>query len=844
MFEYFSDKAIAVVMSAQQEARRLGHSFVGTEQMLLGLLSEGTSEAAQILRDAGLSLDDTRRVVEEIIGRGNGRLSTDVPLTPKTKRVLELAFQTAQTSGGTAVQPEHILAAITHNKESVAYRVLERFNVNPDDLRATLEDAGLIGSDGERMPAMAGASPGQAVPPRKRRRGKSVLDEFGEDLTDKAAQGILDPVVGREKEIERVIQILGRRRKNNPILLGEPGVGKTAIAEGLAQRIADHNVPDALENKRVISLDMALLVSGSRFRGDFEERLKQVVDEVAQDGHIILVIDEIHTLIGGGAMEGGIDAANLLKPALARGVLQCLGATTRDEYRKYIEKDAALERRFQPIQVNAPSVDESLEILHGLRRRYEEHHRLIISDEALKAAVMLSNQYISDRHLPDKAIDLMDEAGSRVRLRHSQNSGVQELKKDLRQIQQEKQQAVAAQDFDRASQKRDRELELEAHIQHARSESVNSESTEQEDAAASSYLAPVVSDEDIAQVVAAWTGIPVNRLTESESAMLMHLEDTLHERVIGQHEAVTAVARAIRRSRSGLKNPNRPIASLLFAGPTGVGKTELAKALAATVFGSESAMIRLDMSEFMERHTVSKLIGSPPGFVGYEEGGQLTEAIRRKPYSVLLMDEIEKAHPDVFNMLLQILEDGRLTDAKGRTVSFKNVVLIMTSNIGSKVIEKGGSGLGFEISDESSATTHYSRIRSLVQEEMKEYFRPELINRIDEIIVFRTLTRDEVMDIAEVQLQQINARLVDQGITLSLTDAFKQHLVNEGYDPSYGARPLRRAIARLIEDPLAEAMLAGTIQDGDRAVVDIDADHHVKIQPVEEKVLESVSSAR
>lgn len=843
MFEYFSDKAIAVVMSAQQEARRLGHSFVGTEQMLLGLLSEGTSDAAQILRDAGLSLDDTRLVVEEIIGRGNGRLSTDVPLTPKTKRVLELAFQTAQASGGSAVEPEHVLAAITHNKESVAYRVLERFDVNPDDLRERLEGAGLIRNDGDRVPAVTGAPADQAVPPRKRRRGDSILDEFGEDLTDKAAQGILDPVVGREKETDRVIQILGRRRKNNPILLGDPGVGKTAIAEGLAQRIADHNVPDALENKRVISLDMALLVSGSRFRGDFEERLKQIVDEVAQDGNIILVIDEIHTLIGGGAMEGGIDAANLLKPALARGVLQCLGATTRDEYRKYIEKDAALERRFQPIQVNAPSVDESLEILHGLRRRYEEHHCLTISDAALKAAVLLSDRYISDRHLPDKAIDLMDEAGSRVRFRHSQHSGIRELKKELRQIQQEKQQAVAAQDFDLANQKRDRELEMEAKIRQVRGESMTPFSPE-DGAGTSQSASPVVSEEDIAQVVAAWTGIPVNRLSESESAMLMHLEDTLHERVIGQHEAVTSVARAVRRSRSGLKNPNRPIASLLFAGPTGVGKTELAKALAATVFGAESAMIRLDMSEFMERHTVSKLIGSPPGFVGYDEGGQLTEAIRRQPYSVLLLDEIEKAHPDVFNMLLQVLEDGRLTDARGRMVSFKNVVLVMTSNIGSKVIEKGGSGLGFEISGESSETTHYSRIRSLVQEEMKEYFRPELINRIDETIVFRTLTRDEVTDIADVQLQQINARLAEQGIVLSLTDAFKQHLVNEGYDPSYGARPLRRAIARLIEDPLAEAMLAGTIQEGESAVVDIDADHQVRIQPVEKKVLESVPSSR
>ena len=839
MFEYFSDKAIAVVMSAQQEARRLGHSFVGTEQVLLGLLSEGTSDAAQVLQDLGLSLDDARQVVEDIIGRGNGRISADIPLTPKTKRVLELALQTARQSGSSAVQPEHILAAMTQNQESVAYRVLEKFDISPDDILVRLTVIDLDDTEDERALAVTNAASEQAVPPMNRPRNQKALDEFGQDLTAKAAQGALDPMVGREKEIERVVQILGRRRKNNPILLGEPGVGKTAIAEGLAQRIANHDIPEALENKRVISLEMGLLVSGTRFRGDFEERLNQIIDDVTTDGNVILVIDEIHTLVGGGAMEGGIDAANLLKPALARGVLQCIGATTLDEYRKYIEKDAALERRFQPVYVHAPSTDESIEILRGLRHRYEEHHQLTISDDALNAAVVLSDRYIADRHLPDKAIDLMDEAGSRVRLRHSQHSEVRELRKELRQIQKEKQQAVAAQDFDTASQKRDRELELEEEIAAAKQIPVTDDVVTK-----AAVISPTVSEEDIAQVVAAWTGIPVSRLTESESALLMHLEDTLHERVIGQHEAVTAVSRAIRRSSSGLKNPHRPIASLLFAGPTGVGKTELAKALADNVFGSEDAMIRLDMSEFMERHTVSKLIGSPPGYVGFDEGGQLTEAIRRQPYSVILMDEIEKAHPDVFNMLLQILEDGRLTDAKGRTVSFKNVLLIMTSNIGSKVIEKGGSSLGFELGDENADSTNYGRIRSLVQEEMKDYFKPELINRIDEVIVFRTLTRHEVMDIADVQIRQINARLIEQGISLTLTDAFKQHLVNEGFDPSYGARPLRRAISRLIEDALAEAMLAGTIQSGDNVVVDIDADLQVEIQRVKEPVLGCVSSSR
>ncbi|MEM7770324.1 MAG: ATP-dependent Clp protease ATP-binding subunit, partial [Cyanobacteria bacterium P01_A01_bin.37] len=740
-----------------------------------------------------------------------------------------------RTSGSSVVHPEHILSAIAQNKTSVAYRVLEKSDLNPEDILTRLQNSGLSNLENdsveESIPVLAGDVAQSAQPSTKLNSGTSVLDEFGQDLTAKAAEGLLDPVIGRDQEIERVIQTLGRRRKNNPILLGEPGVGKTAIAEGLAQRIADQDVPDGLENQRVIALDMGSLVSGTRFRGDFEERINAIINDVTTAGNIILVIDEIHTLVGGGSMEGGLDAANLLKPALARGVLQCIGATTLNEYRKYIEKDAALERRFQPVHVHAPSAEESLEILYGLRSRYEEHHQLMIGDDALKAAVVLADRYIADRHLPDKAIDLMDEAGSRVRLRNRKQPGVQELKKELRLIQQEKQHAVAIQDFDIATQKRNRELELEAEIQ-----ATLRSATGEDDTAADSMTSPVVTEEDVAQVVAAWTGIPVNRLTESESALVMHLEDTLHERVVGQHEAVTAVSRAIRRSQSGLKHPNRPIASLVFSGPTGVGKTELAKALADTVFGSEDAMIRLDMSEFMERQSVSKLIGSPPGYVGFDEGGQLTEAIRRQPYAVLLMDEIEKAHPDVFNMLLQILEDGRLTDAKGRTVSFKNVLLIMTSNIGSTVIEKGGSGIGFDVSSESADVASYNRIRTLVQEEMKEYFRPELINRLDEIIVFRVLNRDEVMQIADVQLRQINARLAEQGIHLTLTDAFKQHLVTEGFDPSYGARPLRRAIARLIEDALAEAMLAGKIQAGDDVVIDLDADNQVCIQPTQEPV--------
>ncbi len=612
------------------------------------------------------------------------------------------------------------------------------------------------------------------------------------------------------------------------MLIGEPGVGKTAIAEGLAQRIVNKNVPDLLEDKQVISLDMGLLVAGTRFRGEFEERLKKIMDEIRSSGNIILVIDEVHTLIGTGGVEGGMDAANLLKPALARGELQCMGATTLDEYRKHIERDAALERRFQPIMVGEPTVEETIEILYGLRDRYEQHHKVKISDAATVAAARLSDRYISDRFLPDKAIDLIDEAGSRVRLMNSQQPpAVKELNKELRQVTKAKQEAVKAQDFDEAGKLRDRELEIEATLQ-AMAQNKKSEVRNQHN--------PIVDEEDIAQIVASWTGVPVNKLTESESELLLHLEDTLHQRIIGQQEAVTAVSKAIRRARVGLKNPNRPIASFIFSGPTGVGKTELAKALASYFFGSEEAMIRLDMSEYMERHTVSKLIGSPPGYVGYDEGGQLTEAVRRKPYTVVLFDEIEKAHPDVFNLLLQLLDDGRLTDAQGRTVDFKNTLLIMTSNIGSKVIEKGGGGLGFTFSD-NQAESQYNRIRSLVNEELKQYFRPEFLNRLDEIIVFRQLTRDEVKQIADLMLREVSTRLTEQGITLEVTERFKDRVVEEGYNPSYGARPLRRAIMRLLEDSLAEAMLSGQIKDGDTAIVDVGDDGEVQVVKSEKREL-------
>jgi ATP-dependent Clp protease ATP-binding subunit ClpC len=665
------------------------------------------------------------------------------------------------------------------------------------------------------------------------------LDEFGSNLTQFAAESKLDPVVGRHNEIDRVIQILGRRTKNNPVLIGEPGVGKTAIAEGLAQRITQGDVPDILEGKRVLTLDIGLLVAGTKYRGEFEERLKKIMEEIRSAGNVILVIDEVHTLIGAGAAEGAIDAANILKPALARGELQCIGATTLDEYRKHIERDAALERRFQPVMVGEPSVEDTIEILRGLRERYEQHHRLKISDEALVAAATLGDRYISDRFLPDKAIDLIDEAGSRVRLMNSKlPPEAKEVDKQLRDIQKQKEDAVRDQDFSKAGELRDKEVELREQIRtilqtrrdEEPSESDASSISEMNGESLAVNRSPVVTEEDIAHIVASWTGVPVQKLTESESVKLLHMEDTLHQRLIGQDEAVKAVSRAIRRARVGLKNPNRPIASFIFSGPTGVGKTELTKALATYFFGSEDAMIRLDMSEFMERHTVSKLIGSPPGYVGFNEGGQLTEAVRRRPYTVVLFDEIEKAHPDVFNLLLQLLEDGRLTDSKGRTVDFKNTLIIMTSNIGSKVIEKGGGGLGFEFSGADVEETQYNRIRSLVNEELKQYFRPEFLNRLDEIIVFRQLSRVEVKEIAEIMLREIFSRMNEKGIRLSVTEAFKERLVEEGYNPSYGARPLRRAVMRLLEDSLAEEFLSGRITEGDAALVDVDDSKQVVIR--------------
>ena len=842
MFERFTEKAIKVIMLAQEEARRLGHNFVGTEQILLGLIGEGTGVAAKVLKSMGVNLKDARVEVEKIIGRGSGFVAVEIPFTPRAKRVLELSLEEARQLGHNYIGTEHLLLGLIREGEGVAARVLENLGVDLAKVRTQV--IRMLGETAEVGAGGGGGAKGSTKTP--------TLDEFGTNLTQLATESKLDPVVGRHKEIDRVIQILGRRTKNNPVLIGEPGVGKTAIAEGLAQRIQQGDIPDILEEKRVLTLDIGLLVAGTKYRGEFEERLKKIMEEIKSAGNVILVIDEVHTLIGAGAAEGAIDAANILKPALARGELQCIGATTLDEYRKHIERDAALERRFQPVTVGEPSIPDTIEILRGLRERYEQHHRLKITDAALDAAATLGDRYISDRFLPDKAIDLIDEAGSRVRLLNSKlPPAAKEVDKELRAVQKEKEDAVRDQDFGRAGELRDKEVELREKIrtllQSSREESpvnsgdagqtsegavgeVSSDSAEGSTAQPQLLTTPIVDEEDIAHIVASWTGVPVQKLTESESVKLLNMEETLHKRLIGQDEAVKAVSKAIRRARVGLKNPNRPIASFIFSGPTGVGKTELTKALAAYFFGSEEAMIRLDMSEFMERHTVSKLIGSPPGYVGFNEGGQLTEAVRRRPYTVVLFDEIEKAHPDVFNLLLQLLEDGRLTDSKGRTVDFKNTLIIMTSNIGSKVIEKGGGGLGFEFSGENAEENQYNRIKSLVNEELKQYFRPEFLNRLDEIIVFRQLNREEVKDIAEIMLKEVFARIGDKGITLTVSNAFKERLVEEGYNPAYGARPLRRAVMRLLEDSLAEEVLTGRIKEGDSAEVDIDHDKKVVVR--------------
>jgi ATP-dependent Clp protease ATP-binding subunit ClpC len=791
MFERFTEKAIKVIMLAQEEARRLGHNFVGTEQILLGLIGEGTGIAAKTLKGMGVNLKEGRAEVEKIIGRGSGFVAVEIPFTPRAKRVLELSWDEARQLGHNYIGTEHLLLGLIREGEGVAARVLENLGVDLTKVRSNV-----IRMLGETRGAAATSTTGRSKTP--------TLDEFSSNLTQSAQEQRLDPVVGREKEIERVIQILGRRTKNNPVLIGEPGVGKTAIAEGLAQQIVNGDVPETLTDRRIVQLDIGLLVAGTKYRGEFEERLKKVMDEIRQSGNIILVIDELHTLIGAGAAEGAIDAANILKPALSRGELQCIGATTISEYRKHIEKDTALERRFQPVTVDEPSVEETIEIMRGLRERYETHHKLIISDEALYAAANLSSRYITERFLPDKAIDLIDEASSRVRLSTSALPPEgKALEKDLKTLIREKEQAIRNQEFEKASDLRDKEAELRDKIR----DMSESWKKQQEDKKVT------VTEEHIAHIVASWTGIPVSKLTETESEKLLKMEDLLHERVIGQHDAVTAISKAIRRARVGLKNPNRPIGSFIFSGPTGVGKTELAKALADYFFGSQDNIIRVDMSEFMERHAVSKMVGSPPGYVGYNEGGNLTEQIRRKPYSVVLFDEIEKAHPDVFNILLQILDDGRLTDSKGRSVDFKNTIIIMTSNVGARSIENP-SILGFSITNNDEKAL-YEKMKETVTEEMKKMFRPEFLNRLDDTIIFHQLTKVEIREIVEIMLKDLFVRLKGHKMKLNIPDEVKDELAKEGYSPSYGARPLRRVIQKSIEDELSEQILLGRFKEGD-----------------------------
>jgi ATP-dependent Clp protease ATP-binding subunit ClpC len=811
MFGRFTERAEKALAHSQESAVELGHNYVGTEHLLLGLVKEGSGVAARVLQTQGVTENKILKEIEQLIGRGDKTGQQPLGFTPRTKRVLELGFREARKMNQNYIGTENLLLGIMREGESVAVRILIDLGVDPQRLLSEI-----VKILNEEAPGSAGAyknKSGYANTP--------TLNQFGRDLTEMSREGKFDPIIGRDKEIERVVQILSRRTKNNPCLIGEPGVGKTAISEGLAQKIVEGNIPEILKDKRVVTLDLAAMVAGAKYRGEFEERLKKAMEEVRKAGNVILFIDEMHTIIGAGAAEGAIDASNILKPALARGEIQVIGATTIDEYRKHVEKDAALERRFQPIMVGEPTIEEAIEILKGIRDKYEAHHRVKITDDALESAVKLGDRYITDRYLPDKAIDLVDEAASRVRLKSfTTPDNLKELETELENLVKEKEDAIRCQEFEKAAKIRDKEQETRERLEKAKDDWQQKNQTKTD----------TVTEDEIAEIVASWTGIPVKRLAEEETERLMNMEEILHKRVIGQEEAVKAISKAIRRGRVGLKDPKRPVGSFIFLGPTGVGKTELSKALAEALFGDENSMVRIDMSEYMERFAVSRLVGSPPGYVGYDEGGQLTEKVRRKPYSVVLFDEIEKAHPDVFNILLQILEDGRLTDSQGRVVDFRNTVIIMTSNVGARLITEP-KRLGFT-ANEDDRLQNYEDMKNNVMGELKKTFRPEFLNRVDEIIVFHPLDEEHIKQIVGLMLNNLAVRLKQNEIGIEVSDEAKTFIAKKGFDPVYGARPLRRSIQNMIEDKMAEEMLEGSIKAGDSVLIDLD----------EEKIIFSVKS--
>jgi ATP-dependent Clp protease ATP-binding subunit ClpC len=819
LFERFTERARQVVVLAQEEARTLKHNYIGTEHILLGLLREEEGLAARVLESLDITVERVRSQVVRIVGSGEEVTSGQIPFTPRAKKVLELALREALSLGHNYIGTEHILLGLVRENEGVAARILLDFDADSDKIRN--EVIRMLSGPGGRRQGTGGGGQGEG------KKSSKLLDQFGRNLTKLAEEGKLDPVIGRETEIERIMQILSRRTKNNPVLLGEPGVGKTAVVEGLAARINKGEVPELLKNKQIYTLDLAALVAGSKYRGEFEERLKKVMKEITQRGDIILFIDELHNLVGAGAAEGAIDAASILKPALARGELQTIGATTLDEYRKYLERDSALERRFAQIKVDQPSVEDTVKILEGLRERYEQHHKVNINDEALAAAAELADRYISDRFLPDKAIDLIDEAASRLRIKSMSAPPVyRDLEEEIETTRREKEAAIEAQEFEKAASLRDAERQLTTRKRQLEDEWAEGENGDR----------PEVGEEEIADIVSMWTGIPVFKLTEAETKKLIRMEEELHKRVIGQEVAITAVSKAIRRSRAGIKDPKRPAGSFIFLGPSGVGKTELARTLADFLFGDEEAMVRIDMSEYMEKHAVSRLVGSPPGYIGYDEGGQLTEAVRRKPYSVLLLDEIEKAHPDVFNILLQILEDGRLTDAQGRTVDFRNAIVIMTSNIGASEIAKNTS-IGFTVADETGMS--YGDMKNRIMSDLKKVFRPEFLNRIDEVIVFHKLAKEEVKEIIELMIARVRVQVAEHELQLELTEEAKDLLVEKGWDPSMGARPLRRAIQRYIEDPLADEVLRkGPMTPGSTVMVARDTSGDEEDRPLSLTIVE------